>query len=63
MEMVIHSEKISRFSRCALRPALGAILKDIGGKNPGNPAMPSSRHNTVMEKSIGLMADHALWKV
>ena len=28
-EMVINIEKISRFSRCALRPALGAILRDI----------------------------------
>ena len=24
--------KISRFSRCALRPVLGAFLRDIGGK-------------------------------
>ena len=28
-------KKISRFSRCALRPALGAILRDIGGKIAG----------------------------
>ena len=30
--MVINSEKISRFLRCALRPALDAFLRDIGGK-------------------------------
>ena len=28
---------ISRFSRCALRPALGAFLRDIGGKIAGIP--------------------------
>ena len=31
-EMVVNSEKISRFLRCALRPKLGAFLRDIGGK-------------------------------
>ena len=31
-EMILNSEKISRFSRCGLRPALGAILRDIGIK-------------------------------
>ena len=36
MEMIINSEKISRFLRCALRTALGA-LKDIGGKIVGIP--------------------------
>ena len=35
--MVIQSEKISRFSRCALRPMLGAILRDIGCKIAGIP--------------------------
>ena len=30
--MVINSEKISKFSRCAHRPALDAFLRDIGGK-------------------------------
>ena len=28
---------ISRFSRCALRPALGAFLRDMGGKIAGIP--------------------------
>ena len=32
MEMVINSEKISRFSRCALRPTLGSFLRDINSK-------------------------------
>ena len=30
--MVVNSENISRFSRCALRPVLGAFLRGIGGK-------------------------------
>ena len=36
-EIVENSEKISRFSRCALKPALGAFLRDIGGKIAGIP--------------------------
>ena len=28
----LNSEKISRFSRCALRPVLGGFLRDVGGK-------------------------------
>ena len=35
MEMVINSEKISRFSRCHLRPGLCVFLRDIGGKIAG----------------------------
>ena len=30
-------KKISRFSMCALRPTLGAFLRDIGGKIAGIP--------------------------
>ena len=37
MEMVINREKISRFSRCALRQALDAFLRDIGCKIAGIP--------------------------
>ena len=33
--MVINSKKISRFSRCALRPTLCAFLREIGCKTPG----------------------------
>ena len=32
---MVNSEKISRFSRCSLRPALGAFLRDMGGKIAG----------------------------
>ena len=32
MEKVINREKISRFSSCALRPTLGAFLRDISSK-------------------------------
>ena len=51
MEMVINREKISRFSRCALRPALDAFLRDIGGTIAGNSAMRGSRHNTAFGQS------------
>ena len=36
-EIEENSEKISRFSRCALRPALGVFLRDIGAKIAGIP--------------------------
>ena len=41
--MVVNSEKIRKFSRCALRHILGAFLRDINGRIVG---MPRSRHNT-----------------
>ena len=44
---------ISRFSGCALRPALGAFLRDIGGKIAGIPQCralgTTLRSHTVME--------------
>ena len=35
--MVTNSEKITRFSRCVLRPWLGVFLRDIDGKTAGIP--------------------------
>ena len=50
--MVVNSEKISRFLRCALRHALGAFLRDIGGKIAGIPTHNTEKIYRILKKKL-----------